>query len=160
MRACHESFEAMPGDGRERFCDKCEKRVHDLSSRTEEEARALMKDAARRGERVCVRFAKTPDGAVRFRSPALRAVGRGSAADLRGVGLAAALSLAACTAPVDQPPPKADPAAQPGDPAAQPAEEVDMGDAIPDEADRCPDQPDPNDPLGDDGCPERDETKR
>ncbi len=122
----------MAGEGRERFCDRCEKTVHDLSSRTEREARALMREAARRGERVCVRFAKTPEGTVRF----------------RGVGLAAAISLAACTAPVDPAAPRADPATQP---AAAPDEDHDMGDAIPDEADRCPDTPDPND---DDGCPD------
>ncbi len=127
----------MPGDVQGRFCDKCEKTVHDLSSRTEAEVRAMMREAARRGERVCVRFAKTPDGGVRLRGVGL------------GVGLAATLSLAACTAPVEPPPPQADPAAQPA--AAPPEEDHDMGDAILDEQDRCPDEPDPNDG---DGCPE------
>ena len=130
VRPCEESFEAMPGDARARHCDKCEKTVHDLASRTEVEVRAMLREAKRRGERVCVRFARTPDGAVR----------------LRGVGLAATLALAACTAPVEQPPAKNDPAAQPA-----PEEDHDMGDAIPDEQDRCPDEPDPN---VDDGCPE------
>jgi hypothetical protein len=122
----------MRGETAARFCDRCEKTVHDLSSHSEPEARALIREAARRGERVCVRFAKTSDGGVRF----------------RGVGLAAAISLAACTAPVDPAPPKADPATQP---AAAPEEDHDMGDLVLDEDDRCPDPPDPN---ADDGCPE------
>jgi hypothetical protein len=63
-RPCTESFAAMPGDAKTRFCDKCEKHVYDLSARTEEEARALFRE--RRGERTCVRFAKDASGHVLF----------------------------------------------------------------------------------------------
>ena len=118
---CTESFADMPGDERTRFCAKCNKHVHDLSARTEREARALFHRA--RGERMCVRFARDPSGAVRFRAATL----------------AVAVSLTSCSAaPVA---------------AVTPVEVVDheMGDGIPDEIDRCPDNTTPPDDT--DGCP-------
>ncbi len=63
-RPCTESFAAMPGDDKTRFCDKCEKNVYDLSARTEDEARALFRE--HRGRRTCVRFAKDASGNVLF----------------------------------------------------------------------------------------------
>ena len=124
-KPCAASFAEMSGDTRTRFCASCGKDVHDLSARTEEEARAFLREA--RGTRVCVRFAKDATGNVRF----------------RGAALAAALSLAACSSPTQQPAPIT---------AAAPAQEDhDMGDMIPDVEDKCPDPP--NGKSGDDGCP-------
>ncbi len=65
-RPCGESFAAMKGDDKTRFCDKCGKHVYDLSARSEEEARALFRE--KRGERTCVRFAKDATGNVLFRA--------------------------------------------------------------------------------------------
>jgi hypothetical protein len=123
---CAESFDAMRGDDQTRFCDSCGKDVHDLSARTEEEARALL--TAARGTRICVRYARDASGAARFRA----------------VAVAAAVSLAACT-PHSTQQPVAVSAQSPA-----PGIDHDMGDMIPDAIDRCPDHPEAND----DGCPE------
>jgi hypothetical protein len=128
---CRESFAAMHGDSKSRFCDSCGKHVHDLSARTEEEARALL--VAAKGTRICVRYAKDSTGAIRFRAAAV---------------MAAAVSLASCAHPAQN-------ATQPQTAAAA-EEDRDMGDAIPDVLDVCPDQ-DKRDPMQDeDGCPEID----
>ena len=71
-RPCRESFDAMRGDDKTRFCEKCEKHVYDLSARTEEEARALFRE--KRGERTCVRFAKDASGNVLFAAAMVAAV--------------------------------------------------------------------------------------
>ena len=106
----------MPGDERTRFCDRCSKHVHDLSARTEIEARELL--ARHRGSRLCVRVARDSRGMVVFRA----------------AGAAAVLSLAACGPTL------------PNEPPVSPAVvDHDMGDTIPDELDRCPDPPAPND---------------
>src|SRR5262245_50480531 len=81
-RPCRESFAAMGGDDRTRFCESCGKDVHDLSTHTEEEARDLF--ARARGTPICVRYAKNSRGSVR----------------LRAVSLVAAVSLAAGCSPV------------------------------------------------------------
>jgi hypothetical protein len=139
-RPCNASFASMRGDATKRFCETCNKHVHDLSAGTEEEARALFEK--NRGERLCVRFAKDTFGNVRF----------------RGAAIAAALSLAACgSTPVD--------ASTPNDmnapimseaPRADANEnadvDVDMGDSIPDTTDRCPDEPTTESIA--DGCPD------
>jgi hypothetical protein len=85
---CHEDWEAMDVEAKGRFCGKCTKSVHDLSSMEEDEARALLR--ARAGSRICVRYEHGGDGAIRFRRPALLATA------LAGV------ALAACT-PHDRP---------------------------------------------------------
>ena len=122
------SFEAMPGDDRTRFCPACDKNVHDLSARTEPEARAFL--AAARGSRLCVRYAKDASGSIRFRV----------------LAVAAAVSLSGCAAPLAHVP-----AAPVGAPSPASAEgDYDMGDGIMDVEDVCPDEPGPDDA----GCPE------
>lgn len=63
-KPCSEPFEAMKGDHRTRFCDTCGKNVYNLSARTEQEARAIFDEG--KGERICVRYAKTAAGAILF----------------------------------------------------------------------------------------------
>lgn len=113
-RPCTESFAAMPGDDKTRFCDKCQKHVYDLSARSEEEARALFRE--KRGERTCVRFKKDASGNVLFRA-----------------ALVAAVSMTSCSSAVPTQPPVT--------PAEV---ETDMGDSVPDAVDQCPDDPQPN----------------
>lgn len=109
---CTESWDAMPGDAKTRFCDKCNEHVYDLSERTEDEARALYRD--RGVKKLCVRYAKGEGGAILFKAAAMAAV----------------LSASACSAAVPDPPP------------ATPVEvDRDFGDGILDEVDRCPDEP-------------------
>lgn len=60
---CHESWEEMSGDARERHCASCDQTVYDLAGLSRSEAEALvLKKAA--GERVCVRFRRRADGTV------------------------------------------------------------------------------------------------
>lgn len=85
---CHEDWEAMDANAQGRFCGKCTKQVHDLSSMTEPEAQSLLR--ARAGGRICVRYEHDDAGRIRFRSANL------ARAAVAGV------ALAACT-PHDHP---------------------------------------------------------
>lgn len=78
---CHEDWDAMDREAQGRFCNKCTKSVHDLSSMTEDEANALLR--ARASGRICVRYEHDDDGRIRFRRPAALAL--------------AAVAIAACT---------------------------------------------------------------
>ncbi|MEZ4450927.1 MAG: hypothetical protein R3B09_15710 [Nannocystaceae bacterium] len=109
---CHEDWSAMDGRGARRFCESCERHVHDLSAMSEDEARDLVGEAARSGERICVRYSVQTDGSIRFRTPPpppptlLQIRPRPAArrpASLARAGLAAAL-LAACTPHADDAP--------------------------------------------------------
>lgn len=66
---CHENWDAMPGDVRSRFCDRCETRVFNLSSMTPSEVDEL---SANSDERYCVRFVANPNGTPILRSPPRR----------------------------------------------------------------------------------------
>ncbi len=84
-------------------CSHCDKNVHNLSTMTERDARAFLREHA--GEKLCVTYARTKDGVVQFkpeRTPApaaqivpLNRLTRRPAAAAAGFGLAVA--LAACT---------------------------------------------------------------
>ena len=132
---CSLAFAQMNGDERTRYCATCEKEVHDLSARTEDEARVLLTNA--HGKRICVRYAKDGRGGIRFRAAAT---------------MAAAMSLAACTVATAPETTKIGA----GQNVAQPSEvtpdegDRDMGDVIVDAEDLCPEDPGPDD----DGCPE------
>ena len=120
---CTESFAEMPGDEKTRYCAKCNEHVHDLSAGTEAEARELFRAAG--GGRLCVRFVRDAKGAVRF-----------------GVSLAAALSLASCSAAPLEPQTEVE------------ALDREMGDGVPDQDDRCPTDDDPD--ASGQGCPDLD----
>lgn len=58
---CKESWEAMSGDARTRFCGRCRLNVYNLSDMTLDE----VEDLVRRAEgRLCVRFFRRADGTV------------------------------------------------------------------------------------------------
>lgn len=109
-RPCTESFAAMPGDDKTRFCEKCGENVYDLSARTEAEALALYREPG--VSKLCVRYAKGSNGGILFKAAAM----------------AAMVSAAGCASHSSQPPP-----------AAAHALDYDMGDGILDGQDRCPD---------------------
>ena len=90
---CHEDWDAMQPRERGRFCDRCSKDVHDLSSMTEDEARAFLRERA--GTRVCVNYRHHEDGRIQFRAPSRVAAAAAAA-------LAASALAAACT-PHDPP---------------------------------------------------------
>lgn len=85
LNPCHEDYGAMRGPSVRRFCDKCDKHVHNLSEMTEREAKSLLD--GQHGARICVRYRVGTDGQVRFRP------------EVRRAGFVAVLSLAmaACT---------------------------------------------------------------
>ncbi len=58
---CHEPWSAMSGDDRERFCDRCELQVHNLSGMTRDDATRVVAEAE---GRLCVRFHRRADGSV------------------------------------------------------------------------------------------------
>jgi hypothetical protein len=85
---CHEDWDGMTRDGARRFCQSCDKHVHDLSDMSEAEGMALL--SRPRDRQLCVRYRAAADGTVLFRpestpAPRPRAV----------VWLSAAASLAA-----------------------------------------------------------------
>lgn len=90
---CRRDVAAMParGEGRERWCDGCEKSVHDLSMYSETEARALMRES---GGQLCIAYRADARGEVQFRRTML---------DRLGMALASAALLlsAGCIRPVD-----------------------------------------------------------
>lgn len=87
---CHERWDAMRGDARDRHCEVCDRRVHDLSRRSEAEALAML--ALFGGEGLCVRFEADETGAIRH---APRAPNRGALA----AGIVAAAMATGCEAP-------------------------------------------------------------
>ncbi len=58
---CPVAWDDMNGDGRVRFCSKCEQRVYNLSEMTRKQAEALVRQAE---GRLCVRYYRRPDGTV------------------------------------------------------------------------------------------------
>jgi hypothetical protein len=89
VKRCHEDFAAM----HEGQCDRCNVRVHDLSSRSEAEAKELLASA----DVECVRFAVDRRGDIRFRATVAGAVAITIAAS--SVALAASSSPSQKSAP-------------------------------------------------------------
>jgi len=58
---CTQSWDAMTGDEKRRFCGECRLHVHNLSAMSRGEAEDLLGNAE---GRVCVRFYRRPDGTV------------------------------------------------------------------------------------------------
>jgi hypothetical protein len=125
---CPMSWDSMRGDYRSRFCDRCQLHVHNVSSLTTREAKALVSSSP---GRLCLNGYVRPDGELvtqegladllqsRGASPERVAAVRAAVT----AGLAAtALSLAACSSPVvmggaaavpEEPAPVHEPASQP-----------------------------------------------
>lgn len=90
-KPCHEDWDAMDPRERGKFCQRCNKDVHDISSMTEDEAHEFLRERA--GTRVCVNYRHDDDGRIHFRTPARAAL---------ATAALAATALAACT-PHDPP---------------------------------------------------------
>lgn len=100
---CHADWDAMRPEERGKFCFECNKKVHDLSSMTKDEARGLLRRAA--CEDLCISFEHEEDGSLVFLAPAPKPAPlvplsrlrrpRTATAAVAGVGMAVA--LAACT---------------------------------------------------------------
>jgi hypothetical protein len=75
---CTQSWDAMQGGDRMRFCAKCSLHVHDLSSMRRADAETFVASRKAAGERLCVRFVRRADGTVVTddRGPVRRAIRR------------------------------------------------------------------------------------
>jgi len=153
---CSESWDAMKGDDKSRYCGKCAKNVYNLSAMTREEAELLMLD--REGE-LCVRLYRRKDGTVltqdcpvgvqrkRLRLVGVLAIGGGLAATLAGFGAyrtlhpEAQLPVGPCDTPV------AMGAIPPLEPSAVPAEEPPVPPAMGTVAPPKPPPPAPKPPI-------------
>lgn len=58
---CHESWDEMAGDDKQRFCTVCRKNVYNLSAMTTREAEEFV---AERSGKACVRFYRRADGTL------------------------------------------------------------------------------------------------
>jgi hypothetical protein len=111
---CGASWEAMRGDERVRFCDKCHKNVYNLSAMSRDEAEALI--VAKDGD-LCARIYQRADGTVmsadcpvgakkkRVRRLAMAVTGAGVLAGMAGVSALTAVQgqMVAPIAPAAQP---------------------------------------------------------
>src|SRR4051812_11443726 len=61
-KPCQQSWDAMAGDERTRFCAHCNRHVHNLSAMRETEVADLL---CRSAGDLCVRFQPAPDGRVK-----------------------------------------------------------------------------------------------
>lgn len=59
--SCQTDWEAMNGDQHQRYCDQCEKSVHNLSQLTRSQAEGLI---ARTNGKLCARLERRPDGSI------------------------------------------------------------------------------------------------
>ena len=125
-------------------CTHCEKSVHNLSTMTEADARAFLRERA--GQKICVTYARDKEGVVQFQPDPqvvpLARLTRRSAAAAAGIGLAAA--LAACTPHGDEVQGKIEPRqeqlageAMPVEPIEVPAGGMVAPDLDPDDKEPC-----------------------
>lgn len=63
---CTEDWSSFSGDDHSRHCDRCDKRVHDLTTMTRREAEGLFE--RRRAQDLCVRYHHDGQGRILFRS--------------------------------------------------------------------------------------------
>lgn len=91
---CPADWEAMEGDETKRFCNHCQKNVHNLSAMRREEAEAVVS----RGSEVCVRMVRRADGSTVTKGCPKSSEMRTKAVRAASAGLAAggALVLASC----------------------------------------------------------------
>lgn len=90
---CSQSWEAMTGEEQARFCERCQKSVHNLSAMTRPEAERLV---TRMGGHLCVRIETRVDGSIITREvPAKMGIARRGV--FAGLSYAAALLLSGWT---------------------------------------------------------------
>ena len=94
---CATSWDAMAGDERQRFCDRCQKNVINLSDMTAREAEARLWSEYRDSGKVpCVTLVLDEDDRMVVKPEARRSLRSAGPARLLALGLAASLPLAGC----------------------------------------------------------------
>ncbi len=97
---CTMDWNTMAGGARQRFCEACDKTVHNLSAMTQMEAQAVL-EQRRAGQRLCVRYSAGNDGEILFQRPSL--IPAGLLVRTRQVALRATLAAVAVAAVVEAP---------------------------------------------------------
>lgn len=89
---CNEDWGRMTPEQRGRFCGACQKKVHDLSSMSEKEAKTVLESDAD----ICVSYLSDKTGVVQFQPERIVPIGRlfRRASSTAAAGLS--LALAAC----------------------------------------------------------------
>jgi hypothetical protein len=96
-KACGAGWDAMAGEGGKRFCQSCQRVVHDVSSLTRREAATLLRGSA---SGLCARISYDPQGRILFRhDPEARAKSRLVGISLLGVSALASQATAFAQAP-------------------------------------------------------------
>ncbi|MDA0768288.1 MAG: hypothetical protein O3A92_15875 [Verrucomicrobia bacterium] len=90
---CPMNWEAMAGEGTERFCAKCRKSVTDLSALTSAEAERFVREE---GKGACIRLQRREDGSLVTKGCPQTVAGKAKAARAVLGGGAAALVLVSC----------------------------------------------------------------
>jgi hypothetical protein len=121
---CGADWNAMKKEGTKRFCADCKKHVHDLSSMTRDDARALLASKATEG--LCVRYLYDADGRVAFQDavPATRLLAKVKRFATAAIALAAPMTLNACMGAMPAPTPPVAPATSSSAPATTPTTPV------------------------------------
>ncbi len=97
---CTQDWNTMAGGDRQRFCQVCDKTVHNLSAMTQKEAQGVL-EQRRAGQRLCVRYSAGDDGEILFQRPSL--IPAGLLLRTRQVALRATLAAVAVAAVVETP---------------------------------------------------------
>ena len=92
-KPCTANWDEMTGNDKKRFCTSCEKDVYNLSGMPRREARKLV---ARSAGKICVRYARLPNGKVYTTDQKLHQISRRTSTIAAGV-IATTLSLSAMT---------------------------------------------------------------
>ena len=101
---CGADWRTMKPSDTKRFCDTCQKHVHDLSAMTPEGARALLASPPTEG--LCVRYLHDAHGDVVFRAAPLPAgmLVRAKRLATAAAAVAWPMALAACSSPMNEMP--------------------------------------------------------
>ncbi len=103
---CDVPWSAMHGGDHVRHCDRCDREVHHLSTLTRDEAEALLQ--RHRGEQLCVKFLRRPDGSILTTDSLTEVQRRRGWRALSALAAGMLTSLLACS-----PPARSDPAPGP-----------------------------------------------
>jgi len=90
---CPRDWNQMSGSAQTRFCEHCQKHVHDLSAMTLSEAEALI---CRQAGELCVRFTRFADGRIKTLDYCAPIARQGLGWRLWAVVAAVAAAIAAC----------------------------------------------------------------
>jgi Ankyrin repeats (3 copies)/Carboxypeptidase regulatory-like domain len=105
-KPCSQDWNRMYGNDEVRFCEHCVKQVHDLSAMTRRAAEKFVARSQNKGDKICVRYVRRPDGKVQNLSDKLYQIS-GRASRLAAGVFGASLTLASAVYAQNDPAAKA-----------------------------------------------------